>query len=456
MKRHVFGSTAAVAAGAILLAACSGSGTGAQPAGGDTDFTGGASGTLNAWGFENADDVGTSRLDYAAEQLPDLQVELDQSAFDAQKFTTLVASGNVPDVVQIDRRFVATYAAQGLIQPLDECYTAQDVDPETQYYPWVTDELRYDGHLWGVPQFYQPPAIIVNTRVLEKAGVAPEDIDTSDMDALVKTAEKLYEKSGGNPSLLGLDPVISGNPELWIQGQGGALVDDDGAPTLDTPENAAAIENLKRLTDAQGGYAKLKSFSDSFDVFGDKNQYVTDKVAAQVNQQWYVNVLSPYQDEIEISAVPFRGPDGEPFAVASGQAFAVPVGAENPAAACAWATTLTSLDSWMAAGEARSQTLKKDGAINTGLFTGNPEADRQIREKYVTPSGDAGFDETIATFYEAVENGQSVGASPAGQAIKDELVNAVTSALLGDKSPEQALADAQENAERAYSEAQAG
>ncbi len=60
---------------------------------------------------------GQSRLDYAAGQLPDVEVTLDATAFDAQKFTTRIASGDVPDVVQMDRRYVTTYAAQGFADP---------------------------------------------------------------------------------------------------------------------------------------------------------------------------------------------------------------------------------------------------------------------------------------------------------------------------------------------------
>ena len=42
-------------------------------------------------------------------------MSLDATGFDAQKFTTRLASGDVPDVVQMDRQFVATYAAQDLL-----------------------------------------------------------------------------------------------------------------------------------------------------------------------------------------------------------------------------------------------------------------------------------------------------------------------------------------------------
>jgi len=307
-----------------------------------------------------------------------------------------------------------------------------------------------------VPQFYQPPAIILNKRVMNEAGVTAEEFDTSNPEALMGAIAKMYQESGGVPTRLGFDPVSTGQSGLWILGMGGQLTDEDGAPTLDDESNLAGIEMLKQINDAQGGFAAVKSFTDSFDAFGENNQFVADQVGAQVNAQWYPNVLSPYVDQIDIEAVPFRNVDGEPFSVASGTAFVIPVGAENPAAACAWMINLTSDEAWDAAGAARAETRKGDGGINTGLFTGSPSADQAIREQYVVESGNAGFDQTIATYYEVVEYGQSFGSSPAGQEIQNELNNAVTAALLGDKTPEEALADAQDAAMRAYENTTAG
>ncbi|KQX06666.1 MULTISPECIES: ABC transporter substrate-binding protein [unclassified Leifsonia] len=439
-----------VAVGCAALFVLSGcSATSAGP--GDTSFTDKATGTLNAWGFDNADDVGTSRLDYAKEQLSDVTIKVDATAFDAQKFTTRSASGNVPDVVQMDRNFVATYAAQGLILPLDECYSVHDVDPEQRYYESVVGDITWDDQVWAVPQFYQPPAIMLNTRVMQAAGVDPSAIDTSKPDELLAAVKKMYKESGGVPTLLGLDPVAPSQAGLWLLGMGGNIIGDDGKPTLDSEENAQAVDFLTELLDAQGGYAKVKSFSDSFDTFGDQNQFVADQVAAQVDAQWYVNVLTPYVGKVQIGAVPFKDPDGEPFTVASGTAFVIPAAAKNKDAACAWALELTSSDAWEAAGAARAQTVADTpGAINTGLFTGSPAADESIREQYVKPSGDAGFDQTISTFYDVVGNGKSFGASPAGQEIQSELQNALTSAFLGDKSSSEALKDAQDAAMRAY------
>lgn len=454
MRKRIVGLVAIGAASALMLAGCAGGGE--EPTGGDIDFSAEPTGTLKAWGFENADDVGQARLDYAAAQLSDVDIELDATAFDTQKFTTRLASGDVPDVVQMDRRYVAQYASQGLIVPLDACFEAQEVTPPERWYQSVVDDVTLDGSTWAVPQFYQPPAILVNLTVLNEAGLTPDDIDTSDPDRLLAAVEKMYQESSGVPTRLGFDPVSTGAADLWVLGMGGQLTDDDGVPTLDDPSNVAGIELLKQINDAQGGFAKVKSFTDSFDTFGANNQFVANQVGAQINAQWYPNVLSPYVDQIDIQAVPFKSAEGEPFSVAGGTSFVIPVGAENPSAACAWMNALTAHDSWLAAGEARAATREADGGINTGLFTASPAADQEIRDTFVKPSGNDNFDQVIATYYDVVGYGLTFGASPAGQTIQAELNNAVGAALLGEKSVEDALADAQGAAMRAYESATQG
>jgi multiple sugar transport system substrate-binding protein len=443
---------ALVAAGvAFALVVSTGCGSDDDSGGNAGNFNANVSGNLKAWGFSNADDVGKARIAYAAQQLSGVKIDMDQTNFDAQKFTTRLASDDVPDVVQMDREYVATYAAQGLIQPLDKCFTTNNVDPKQRWYESVVGDVTYKGQVWGVPQFYQPPAIILNKAVMDTAGVTDADIDTSNPDKLLAAIAKMYKTNGNVPATLGFDPVATGQTYLWIVGQGGKLVGDNGQPTLDDPANVYGLELLKKITDAQGGFAKYKSFTDTFDTFGEKNQYVQNQVGAQVNAQWYPNVLSPYAPKLKLAAVPFKGKDGKPVTVAYGTSFVVPTKAKNPSAGCKWALALTADGSWNAAADARVQTLAgKPGSINTGLFTGSPGPDKAIRDKYVKPSGNAGFDQVISTYYDISSAGRSAGATPAGQQMKQELTNAFTAALTGQKSPKDALADAQKNTMNAF------
>jgi multiple sugar transport system substrate-binding protein len=315
------------------------------------------------------------------------------------------------------------------------------------------DDVTYGGAVYGVPQFYQPPAILLNTRVMDAAGVTADDLDTSNQDAFLAAVTKMTKMNGANPTQMGFDPQGVGKAGLWMLSFGGKTIDADGKPALDDPNNAKAIDFLKKIYDAQGGYANAKSFVDSFDVFGDNNSWVADQVGAAVFDQWYVNVLTPYADQIEIGATPLNTQDGKPFTVASGTSFVIPTAAKNPSAACAYTLALTSPEAWDAAGSARNDTTVADASrhgINAGLFTGSPDADQKLRDAYVKTTDYPGFDQAIGVYYDVAASGQSFGSSPAGQQIQTELQNAVTSALLGEKSSADALKDAQAAAMRAY------
>lgn len=433
-------------AAALALTACGGDNA---DSGSDVDWGATPEGTLRTMGYNPSDEVGSSRSDLAQERLGDVTVEMDTAGFDPQKFAALSASGDLPDVVQMDRSSIPTYAQRGLIQPLEECFAAQEVDSGF-WYPSVLEEASYDGAIFGSPQFFQPGIIIVNNRVAEAAGVSPDQIDTSNPEQLISVAEQLTTLEGSQPTVLGFDPDIPGSVVTWITVFGGRVMDEGGQPTLDDPANVEAFQFLTDLMDAQGGYAEVTSFKQTWDVFGDANQYASDQVGAGTWAQWYVNVLSNTKDEVSLDAVPIRDLEGNAFAMAGGTALAIPTNAQNPVAACEWITTVTSLEAWEAAGDARAQTVTDNDAIFTGLFTGSPVADQAIREAHVVPAGNDDFDKLINTTYEVLEDTRSAGSSPAGQQIDEAVKNAIGAAVAGEKTPEQALADAQAQAMEAW------
>ena len=436
---------------ATMMTGC-GSPGGGTPSGtaAANPFAGAVGGTLRTSGFNPGDEVGKSRADYAASQLGGVTVSMDKTNFDAQKFAAQAAAGQAPDLVQLDRSVVATFAHKGLILPLDQCYATHKVTPDQQYYPSTIKDVTYNGSVYAVPQFFQATALLANKRVLDKAGVTADQIDTSKPATIVDLAKKLYSANGGNPSVLGFDLDAPGSASIWFTAFGGRLYGDDGAPMLDDPKNVEALDWMKQVLDAQGGYAKVKSFKDSMDVFGKNNQYVADQVGVQTWAQWYPNVLANTANKVSLAAVPIKTTSGKTLAMAGGTSFAIPKSGKNPAAACAWAIAATSTDAWLAAGKARAETVAKNNSIATGLMTGSPVADKAVRQQYVKPSGNADFDQVINTYYAVLPDNSSFGASPVGQQAKQELDNAVVVALTGEKTPQQALTDAQTAAMRAW------
>jgi len=137
-----------------------------------TQFSKSVSGSLKVYGFNPSDEVGKSRSDYATSQLKGVKVSLDTSSFDTQKFAAQAAAGQVPGLIYADRTEIDTLADKKLIMPLDRCYGVWGVTPTQRYYSSVINDVSYQGHVYGVPEFFQAEAIIANKRVLQKSGVS--------------------------------------------------------------------------------------------------------------------------------------------------------------------------------------------------------------------------------------------------------------------------------------------
>jgi multiple sugar transport system substrate-binding protein len=455
MKTRRTAIVLAVAASVAIVATGCSSGGSNSTSSSSVKFSTKVSGSITTNGFTPGDEVATSRESYAAKQLPGVTININKGQFDPQKFAAQAASGQVPDIVDMDRQDIATYAAKGLIMPLNECFATQKVQPTTHWYPAVMDSVKYKGDYYGVPQFWQTSAIMLNMRVLDKAGVTAADFNTSKPADVLAAVKKLTVlSSDGTPTLLGLDPNMPGNASSWFLTFGGQITDSAGKPTLNNANNIKALTWLKEIFDAEGGYDKATSFKNTFDYFGNDNQFATDQVAAEFNQQWYPNVLTGNTKGVDISAVPLENPSGQPIGMADGDAFAIPTNAKNPSAACAWAVAMTSDNAWVAAAKARLATVAKTpGSIFTGLFTGSKTADDIINSQYLKPSGNAGFDATIQAYNDSLKNGVNLGSSPDGLDINTELQNAIVPALEGNKPIKEALDDAQAAALSDYQQA---
>lgn len=436
--------TAAVAAPLLAATGCGARSAREQP------FSRRADGSIKIYGWQVTDEVGQARQDYAVRQVPGVHISYDQANFDPQKFTTLLASGKVPDLIVMDRRYVGTYAAKGLIRSLDEGFALSGFKPRDHYYPATLEDVAYQGKVYGIPQFFQPHAIMVNKRVMERSGVSLDDLDLSRSDRFLDAVRKMYRERHGKPRTLGLYPAIGETMPDFLLAFGGQFMDSSGKPTLDHPNNVRALRFLKSLYDVQGGYASVESYFQSFDQFGNGNQYVRDQVGAEVYAQWYPNVLTATKDKVSIAVVPLRDRKGAPLCVSSGTAFVVPKTAANPTAACRWALGTTSDAGWMAAATARMKTVRSAHSIFTGLLTGSRSADDAIRRRYLRPSGNKDFDQVDNAYYDVVKHSRSMGTSAAGLAIRREMDNAVAQICTGKQSPEAGLHDAQRAALYGY------
>lgn len=409
----------------------------------------GISGSLSILGFSEGDEIASTRVDRFRERYPDVQLNITEGALDVQQFLTAVATGSPPDLVYLGRDLLSTYAVRGALMPLTDCIASQGIDM-SQFREAAVSQVTVDGTVYGIPEFLPITLIIASNQALSEAGLTIDDLNTADWEQLASQAEALTRMENGEVTRIGFDPKMPEFLPLWAAANGVSLISEDGRTAqLDHPAVVEALEYTIRLHDIAGGRQEMMAFRDTWDFFGSNNQIATNQLAAFPMENWYVNVLADVSPDADVAFAAMRDRQGSPITFASGNAWAIPTGAANPTAACAFMQTMTSVDAWVAAAQARADLRAESGTINTGVFTANRVADDIIYNEIVQPSGNATFDNALQLMYDLQDSAFSIPANPAGDEFRQAWIDAVNRALNGEQSAADALAQAQQEAQSA-------
>jgi multiple sugar transport system substrate-binding protein len=432
------------AAAALVLAGCGGVG------GGDDE---GADATLTTMGFGTGDEIATTRVDLADKAIAPAKVKIGESAFDAQQFLSAVASHNPPDLISIDRQKLGTYAARGTLEPLDDCVSQQHIDL-SQYREPALKEATLDGKLYGLPEFYDNRVLMINDAALQSAGLTPDAVNTSDRAALTALTNQLTRRNGDKLARIGFDPKIPEFLPVWAKANGVEMLSADGTKAnLDDPKLVAALEYAVSLINAQGGWGNFKAFRDSMDLFGDKNPFAADQLAAFPMEDWYLNVLADVSPDVKITVAPFTDEAGKPIDWVTGSAWAITAGSKHKDQACEWIKTMTDSESWIAAAKARAKKRAGENKPFTGVYTGNQKADKTIFGDIVKLDKYPAFKQAVEATLEAQDSAFYMPASPAGSEFLTAWQEAVNRVLSGQQSPAEALRQAQQEAQTALDNA---
>ncbi|HVU78084.1 MAG TPA: extracellular solute-binding protein [Gaiellaceae bacterium] len=402
-------------------------------------------GTLNIMGFGKGDDVAETRAAIASKVVGGT-INRPSGSFNDQTFLAAVASGNPPDLVYLDRQKVGSYAAKGAFMPLTSCIKSQKINMK-QYRQAAVNEITYKNQIYGIPEFYDVRTILVDNKVLDQSGVSIGALNPAKPAALLAAAKKMVKfDSNGNVTRIGFDPKMPEFFPLWAKAYGVDILSKDGLhANLNAPGAVKALTYAMSLINAQGGWNKFKSFRDTWDFFGSDNQVQKNQVGAWPMEQWYYNVLASGSPDVHITALQFRNLKNQPINYETGSAWAIPKGAKNPQAACAWAKAMTSVSTWMAAARNRAALRKASKTPYTGISTGNSIADQDIYKQTYT-SINPFFDEAVKKVLDVQRFSFGIPASPASAEFQAAWQNAVNRVLAGQQTPKQALDQAQKEA----------
>jgi multiple sugar transport system substrate-binding protein len=158
---------------------------------------------------------------------------------------TSFAAGEAPDAYLINYREYTSFVERGAVEPIGSLLEARAVDLN-DYYPQPVEAFTRDGELQCMPQNASSLVVYVNTRLFTRAGITPP-FEGWTFDEFRHVARRLTTNDVKGvyvePSLIRLAPFA------WSQG--GAIVDDEVAPTRLTLDDPATVSALRELISLQ-------------------------------------------------------------------------------------------------------------------------------------------------------------------------------------------------------------
>lgn len=404
---------------------------------------------LTTMGFGLPDEHATARVAVFRQKYPQIDLRINEGAFDEQQFLSAVASGEPPDLVYADRIKLGGFAARGAVQPIDDCLRRHQADLSV-FRPAAVRQVRFDGQTYGLPDFATVRLLIVNNAAARAAGLDPAGISTTEWPALAADSQRLTKAGGGRFQRIGFDPKLPDFLTLWAKANGVELIAPDGrSAVLDDPRVVEALRFTTDLVKAQGSWSSFKAFKDGFDEFGAGNQYAKDQLAAMPMDSFYINTLATNSPGVDVTVKPFTDRAGNAFTELGGQAWAIPQGAPHPEQACDFLVTMTAKDTWVAAARARRDALAARNRPYGGTFTANRAADAEIFAQVYRSGGNRILEQGVPIVLSLQEKAFALPPSPASPDLIRAWRSAAVRVLTGEQTPEQALAQAQREADLA-------
>ena len=152
------------------------------------------------------------------------------------------AAGNAPDVINLSlsEGWVSDYASQGLLLPLDDVVPQEVVD---QYFPNLWEHQVVDGKHYQFPWYQGVIVNLVNTQILDQAGLTVEDFPKT-TDEIPAFCQTIKDETGTLCTVrLTVNDLLA---QMTYQG-GVQVINDDGTEfTFDSPD---AVEWLQMYVD---------------------------------------------------------------------------------------------------------------------------------------------------------------------------------------------------------------
>lgn len=271
MRRRAFSILLAAAMAALAVTGCGGSKT-TGSSGGSTNADGAKVVTIwsptdepaieewwvekiNAFNEEHKGEIEVKR---------EAIVRADSYAYE-DKVNASITSKDLPDILYVDGPNISNYAANGIIVPIDEFFTEEDMK---DFVESIKVQGTYDNQLYALGATESSVALYYNKDMTDAAGITMPDKleDALTWSEFADIAKKLTTDTVAGTNIImdqgeGLPYVLE---QFWIS-NGTDFISDDATTAEGYINGAKGVEAATFLNDLiQNGYANVSPIQQEF------------------------------------------------------------------------------------------------------------------------------------------------------------------------------------------------
>ncbi|MDS2172721.1 extracellular solute-binding protein [Nesterenkonia sp. CL21] len=262
---------------ALALTACGGDADGGSgEGGGDEDvqlrFT--------WWGSDSRHQTTQEIIDAFEEEHPHISISAEYGDWSGywDQLATQSAGGEMPDIIQMDDKYLREYADRGALLDLS------DVDV-SEFDQDAVDNGRTEEGLFGITTGINSLALIANPELFDEAGVEMPDDTTWTWDDFAEISAELSENLDDGYGTN--DPNEPGGFQIWLRQQDQHMTTDEGELGFDADDAAEYFQYYLDLVDE--GIPSAAVMSENQSSGPDQSLLGTGQVAMA---PWWTNQIN--------------------------------------------------------------------------------------------------------------------------------------------------------------------
>lgn len=322
------------------------------------------------WGGDEAKAIEKIISDYNASQT-EVQVKGISSPDFQKQLTSMSASKGTFDISDHFGNSVGSWAAKGIITPLDELLAANGVKA-ADFSPAAMQQMTFDGKIYSMPIAVHTFQLLYNKDLLDEAGVAvPKTQD--ELAAAIAKLDKT--NSSGKLTRVGLgDP----SPETTMTTLGwvfGGSWDKDGAPTPTDPGNIAALDWYQNNVVKTVGADKLAAFKSGVgEYMSAQDPFYVGKYAMVIDGEWRAANIKAVAPKLNwgVTSIPSSTTERQNTTQLTASTLFIPANSQHKEAAAKFLAYLMSDKGALGFAQALGNLPAKTSLLGTAEFDGIP------------------------------------------------------------------------------------